>query len=91
MPGDGERQSEGSEVVDSEDMDEEEVREATTEVSLLEEVAQFDEVVVWGHDALPNELEDPYARGLREWIAFARVVSRTVQLPFFVRAIRADG
>ena len=76
----GKRDGEASETVDTDMHDgETEEEEATTdEVSLLEEVASFDEVVVWGHDALPDELEDPYVRGLREWIAFAQVVSMSV-------------
>lgn len=42
-------------------------------VKVLEETASFDEVVVWGHEAVP-ESDDPYVRGVEEWIAFAEAV-----------------
>ena len=72
VPGDGEKEAAADRDTDDGQLEAEE----TTEVSMLEEVARFDEVVVWGHDAPPDELEDPHVRGLREWIAFAQTVSR---------------
>lgn len=45
------------------------------EVSMLEEVGEFAELMVWGHDAVPDALDDPYMRGVREWVAFAGDVS----------------
>jgi Ribonuclease H2 non-catalytic subunit (Ylr154p-like) len=40
---------------------------------LMEEVATFDEVVVWGHDAIPTD-EEPAVRGLQEWIGLAEAM-----------------
>ena len=44
------------------------------EVKTTECLAEFDEIVVWGHDQVPGE-DDEYARGMEEWIAFAEAVS----------------
>lgn len=40
------------------------------EVGVLKEVGNFDEVVLWDHEKLV-EADDPYVKGLEEWIAFA--------------------
>jgi ribonuclease H2 subunit C len=53
--------------------DEEDAEEAP-EVKAMEEQADFDEIMVWGHEALPDETMDPYVRGVDEWIAFAEQV-----------------
>lgn len=45
--------------------------EATT---ALDEVTDFDSFTVWGHEALPDEKENPFARGVAEWIKFAEAV-----------------
>jgi ribonuclease H2 subunit C len=42
-------------------------------VRILEEQASFDEVVLWGHESTPDE-NDPYVKGIQEWIAFAETV-----------------
>ncbi|KAI4122242.1 MAG: hypothetical protein LQ347_006573, partial [Umbilicaria vellea] len=39
-------------------------------VKVLEEAASFEEIVVWGHEAVPTS-DDPYVKGVEEWIAFA--------------------
>jgi ribonuclease H2 subunit C len=44
-------------------------------IGILEEQAGFDEILVWGHEALPDETSDPYVRGVEEWIIFAEQVS----------------
>ncbi|KAL2356805.1 putative ribonuclease H2 subunit C [Cryomyces antarcticus] len=54
----------------SEDADEEEVEE----VLLMEENASFEEIVVWDHGAMPAETEDPYSKGVQEWIALAEAM-----------------
>lgn len=41
------------------------------EVSIAEQVGQFDEIVVWGHGGLVDESRHLYVRGLREWVGFA--------------------
>ncbi|KAH9881813.1 hypothetical protein J1614_000984 [Plenodomus biglobosus] len=48
-----------------------EVEDLGVEVSIAEQVGQFDEVVVWGHGGLVDESRDLYVRGLREWVGFA--------------------
>ena len=53
---------------------EEEPEESDGTMTALDEVATFDEVVVWGHDALPEE-NDPVARGLEEWIGLAATMN----------------
>lgn len=55
-----------------EDVVETETMPARTAV--MEEVASFDSITLWGHDALPDDGDDPYARGIEEWIAFATAV-----------------
>ncbi|KFY17571.1 hypothetical protein V492_00552 [Pseudogymnoascus sp. VKM F-4246] len=47
----------------------EEVREG-----IMEELADFDEFVIWGHVALPDETTDPYLRAIEEYTAFAEVL-----------------
>ncbi|TVY92022.1 Uncharacterized protein LAWI1_G001677 [Lachnellula willkommii] len=45
--------------------------EESPEVKVMEEQAGFGELMVWGHEALPDGLADPYVRGVEEWVAFA--------------------
>lgn len=42
-------------------------------MKVLDELSTFDEVVVWGHDQLPDQ-DDPFVRGVEEWIAFAEAL-----------------
>ncbi|MCJ1395390.1 hypothetical protein MMC18_008274 [Xylographa bjoerkii] len=56
---------------DEEDRDEEE--DEVEPIKVLEEVATFDEIVVWGHEQVPGE-EDVFVRGVQEWIAFAEAM-----------------
>ena len=55
------------EIADHEEEDDDEPQEP---VKLLKEMATFDDVVVWGHDHVPSG-DDPFVKGLSEWIAFA--------------------
>lgn len=55
---------------DDSDEDDEDVAVETREV---EQLASFDEVVVWGHEAVPAS-DDAYSKGLGEWISFAEAV-----------------
>lgn len=48
--------------------------EKEVEVKVLEEQSSFEEIVVWGHESTMNE-EDPYVRGVEEWVGFAEAVS----------------
>lgn len=58
--------------------DEVEAEEEEIEVGIMEELAGFDEVMVWGHEVVVDEKEDPYARGIQEWMKFADAVSATI-------------
>jgi len=44
------------------------------EVGVMEEIADFEEIMVWGHEVLPDEKEDPYIKGLEEWIEWAEKI-----------------
>ena len=43
------------------------------EVKVMEHMGSFNEVVVWGHEAVPED-GDEYVKGIEEWIAFAHAV-----------------
>lgn len=49
-------------------------KEEASSAKILEEKATFDEIVIWGHDELP-EKGDIFVKGVEEWIAFAEAVS----------------
>ena len=40
----------------------------------MEIQAEFDEVIVWGHESLAEASEDAYVRGVEEWIALSERV-----------------
>ena len=56
---------------DVEDEDEEEDDIEPTKI--LEEVATFDDILVWGHEQVPGE-EDVFVRGVQEWLTFAEAM-----------------
>ncbi|MCJ1409317.1 hypothetical protein MMC19_003396 [Ptychographa xylographoides] len=59
---------------EEEEEEEEELDEDETEpVKILEEVAVFDKIVVWGHEQIPDD-EDIFVRGVEEWIDFAEAI-----------------
>ena len=41
------------------------------DVAVMEEQSTFEDVMVWGHEAVPDEMADPYILGMEEWISFA--------------------
>ncbi|KAJ0118952.1 hypothetical protein J7T55_013208 [Diaporthe amygdali] len=43
-------------------------------LGILEAKAEFDEVVIWGHESVADASSDPYARGFEEWIAVAEQI-----------------
>jgi ribonuclease H2 subunit C len=53
--------------------------EPTLEVGIMKERAEFDELVVCGHESLPDDSADAYVRGMEEWIVFSEFVSRLAQ------------
>jgi ribonuclease H2 subunit C len=48
--------------------------EAEVDVKIMEEQSEFDHIMLWGHEALPDEVSDPYVKGMEEWIALAEQV-----------------
>lgn len=40
----------------------------------LETKAEFDEMVVWGHEATADASADPYVRSVEEWLTVAEQV-----------------
>ena len=44
------------------------------ETKVLDEIAEFDEVVVWGHEQIVDS-NDGFIKGIAEWIPFAEAVS----------------
>lgn len=56
------------------EIEDEEDTEEAPEVKIMEEQASFDEIMLWGHEALPDEMADPYVRGVEEWIGFAEQI-----------------
>jgi len=53
--------------------DDEEAEEEA-DVKIMEEQSEFDHIMLWGHEALPDEVADLYVRGIEEWIALAEQV-----------------
>ena len=58
---------------DSAGDDEEEEEERPEVVKILETVGAFEDLVVWGHDLVPA-VDDPFVKGVEEWIAFAEAI-----------------
>jgi hypothetical protein len=53
---------------------EEENQAEEPDVRIMEEHSEFDDIMLWGHESLPDDNTDPYVRGMEEWIAFAEQV-----------------
>jgi ribonuclease H2 subunit C len=47
--------------------------EKEAEVNIMEAKATFNEVVIWGHEMVPDD-EDVYVKGMEEWIGFAEAM-----------------
>ncbi|KAI5204274.1 ribonuclease H1 small subunit [Aureobasidium subglaciale] len=45
------------------------------ETKVIQEIATFDKITVWGHEVQPDAREDVYVRGVNEWIGLASAVS----------------
>ncbi|KAF2672008.1 ribonuclease H1 small subunit [Microthyrium microscopicum] len=41
------------------------------------EVSQFDKMMVWSHGTVPESSEDPYVKGVEEWISMAEAIHST--------------
>ncbi|CZR63243.1 uncharacterized protein PAC_13140 [Phialocephala subalpina] len=48
--------------------------EEEPEVKIVEEQSDFDSIMVWGHEAVPEDAADPYVKGMDEWIAFSEQI-----------------
>lgn len=48
--------------------------EAETPQGSLQVQAEFDEMLVWGHESAVDASADPYLRGTEEWLALAEKV-----------------
>lgn len=57
------------EVVDLEAEEEDELP-----LGALETQAEFDEMVIWGHESMADAVSDPYARGVEEWVQLSSQV-----------------
>ena len=55
-------------------MDESGDEEVADEIAIDDEKAEFNEIMVWGHESLPDAEDDPYTRGIEEWIQLAEKV-----------------
>ncbi|KAI9836615.1 MAG: hypothetical protein M1819_001249 [Sarea resinae] len=53
---------------------EEEDEQDVEEVQILQESGSFSEILVWGHEAEAEDENDPYLKGMQEWISFAETV-----------------
>lgn len=56
-----------------EDEDEEMEAEVPVDVKMMDQKARFDEIMVWGHEAVPED-DDVYVKGVQEWISLAEAV-----------------
>ena len=50
----------------------------TGELRVMEQVAEIDDFVIWGHDEVPDRSEDSFTKGVEEWIATATAVGLTL-------------
>jgi ribonuclease H2 subunit C len=62
-----------AEADDGEDGEEDAEEEKVVETKVVEEVGTFEGIEVWGHETVMDE-EDPYVRGVEEWISFSRAI-----------------
>ncbi|KAH7350080.1 ribonuclease H1/H2 small subunit [Plectosphaerella cucumerina] len=56
------------------DDESDEVREVQPEPSSMKVRAEFDEVVVWGHEAMADAASDPYVRSVEEWLQVSALI-----------------
>lgn len=54
--------------------EEDEDVEEEAEVKVMEEQSEFDHIMVWGHESVPEDAADPYVKGIDEWISFSEQV-----------------
>jgi len=73
---DGKRTAGVKRPVQDEEEDEDEDMDGAepVETNTLEQKAAFEEIVVWGHEVVPEE-DDVYVKGVEEWMKIAEAVS----------------
>ncbi|KAK1700178.1 ribonuclease H2 non-catalytic subunit-domain-containing protein [Colletotrichum godetiae] len=54
--------------------EDEEVEGDLVELGTMEAKAEFDEMVIWGHEARAEEASDPYVRSIEEWLDVAESI-----------------
>ncbi|KAI9859132.1 MAG: 3'-5' exonuclease [Trichoglossum hirsutum] len=72
--GNNSNQSSGDTFMPGDDTSADEDNEKPEEIRIMQEHASFNEIVVWGHETMPDTSTDPYAKSMEEWIAFAEQV-----------------
>ncbi|KAI1000295.1 hypothetical protein K3495_g7901 [Podosphaera aphanis] len=45
-----------------------------SEIQILQEQSEFDDIMVWGHEVLPDETTDQFVLGIDEWIPFSQQI-----------------
>jgi len=53
----------------------EQEQDSTPETKVLNQLATFDKITVYGHEVQPDAQEDVYVKGINEWIGLAGAVS----------------
>jgi ribonuclease H2 subunit C len=61
--------------LDEQQEEEEQDSSSTPETKLLNQLATFDKILVYGHEVQPDAQEDVYVKGMEEWIGLAGAVS----------------
>ena len=56
---------------DREDDDEDAAEGEEVEINIAEQIAEFEEVIVWEHGGAVDGEQDMFVRGLTEWVGFA--------------------
>jgi ribonuclease H2 subunit C len=67
-------ESRRADIIPGSEQEREEEQELPGEIQIMGSKAQFDEVMVWAHEAVPDD-DDPYVRGIQDWIGLAEAVS----------------
>ena len=50
------------------------LEEEQEDMTVLNEIGSFDNLLIWNHESIINE-DDAFVKGLNEWISFAEAVS----------------
>lgn len=61
-----------------------EAEEDEVPLGALETQAEFDEMVIWGHESMADAVSDPYARGVEEWVQLSSQVCESLSLVFLL-------